>query len=97
MIYFIVADTEPRQVKIGYTDNSPEKRLSSLQVGCPYDLFLYATIKGSEQIERWLHVMFKDGHLRGEWYLLSRAIRYYVWCALNRERMDADKERGGER
>lgn len=52
-------------VKIGRTDKLC-RRISHLQVSCPYDIELLALIDGD--VEGDLHSRFASSRLRGEWY-----------------------------
>lgn len=54
-------------VKVGYT-NSLTQRLSDLQVGCPYELEITASVFGSYNIEQWIHRHIASCLYRGEWY-----------------------------
>ena len=67
MIYFIQSgDNGP--IKIGYTDNNIENRLSGLQVSCPEKLTLLGCVDGDIYIEVALHKLFKTLRIRGEWF-----------------------------
>jgi len=76
MIYFITQNDQ--FVKIGYTKDSPEKRLTQLQVGNPIQLELEKVIHGGATKEADLHSLFGPYRERGEWYWLSREIRNYI-------------------
>lgn len=56
--------------KIGIADEDIERRLASLQVGCPYRLILERAIKSNlyREFERLLHAFFVKYHVRGEWF-----------------------------
>lgn len=84
-VYFI---TEPdsltnrihsiEPVKIGWAID-PDKRLSALRTGCPFELAVEARLRAEDRIvEKILHREFRDDALRGEWFRPSRAIRAFV-------------------
>jgi hypothetical protein len=54
-------------VKIG-TARDVRDRLSALQVGCPYELILWGTLKGGHRAEQALHAAFWAYRMRGEWF-----------------------------
>ena len=58
-------------VKVGITDDLTI-RLSSLQVGCPYELKLITSwlVSQSGESERRLHALWKRYEVRGEWFML---------------------------
>jgi len=58
--------------KIGIAEN-PEKRLTTLQSGSPHKLELVTTIstKNAEDLERELHMLFKEQKFSGEWFNLN--------------------------
>jgi len=67
MIYFIQAsDFGP--VKIGYTDNDIQTRLTGLQVSSYEQLNLLGYIDGDLCVEMKLHEIFKSLRIRGEWF-----------------------------
>ena len=57
--------------KVGIADN-PERRLMELQVGCPYQLKILATLATPNAVrdEAMLHAMWKRYEVLGEWFLL---------------------------
>lgn len=60
-------------VKIGRSRHV-RKRVSDLQVGCPYELSIAARIPGDEHLERVLHKMFAPARIQGEWFFRSSDI-----------------------
>lgn len=69
MIYFIKAGDF---MKIGYTKNDTiDKRVASLQTGCPYKIEPVLYIKGTIQDEKAHQDIHLEHHYRGEWYLYS--------------------------
>jgi hypothetical protein len=56
-------------IKIGFAlERNLKARLMVLQVFCPFDLTVLATIEGSMIDERRLHDRFADLRIRGEWF-----------------------------
>lgn len=76
MIYFI-GNKEYDWVKIGFSHN-PNTRLDGIQTGCPVELTIFYTHPGAQRVERKLHELFKDSHLRGEWFRLSGSVQEYI-------------------
>lgn len=74
-VYFITTNTIHKYVKIGKTSNSIKKRISELQTGNPYKIYLIGWIKCSsdkqaKKIEGSLHTLFKNKRKSGEWFNL---------------------------
>lgn len=67
LVYFI-GPSRAREVKIGFTRGTAEKRCAELQTGNPRRLVVIATLRGSEQLERDLHRRFSTCRLEGEWF-----------------------------
>ena len=76
MIYFITQIDE--YVKIGYTEDSPNQRLSALQIGNPKQLRLAYLLPGNKTKELKLHAKFAPYSVRGEWFYLSHEIKTYI-------------------
>lgn len=66
MIYFMQG-VDGGPIKIGQSTD-PEKRLISVQNGNPVKLQLTRVVPGIEADERWLHDLFQDFRLNGEWF-----------------------------
>ena len=85
MIYFIVNTGKHNQlkdntcVKIGYSDTMEgiTKRRNACQVGNQNKLSILHTEDGDINAEYKLHDMFKDSHIRGEWFKLTEDILDY--------------------
>ena len=75
MVYFI---SDGLFVKIGITSCTVQQRLRQLQTGHPLPLKVLATMKGSAHEEQQLHVKFAKYHERGEWFVLTPAIKRYI-------------------
>lgn len=65
-------------VKIGFTSGSIASRLSSLQTSSPEPMKVYATMWGTKNSERDLHLRFADLKIRGEWYSLRGQLRSFI-------------------
>ena len=76
MIYFITQTDE--YVKIGYTTDNPEARLTAIQVGNPKQLTLALVISGGQTKEEALHIRFAPYSIRGEWFYLSHEIKGFI-------------------
>lgn len=77
MVYFI-GSKEHDYVKIGHTVNNPKGRLVKLSVDCPLIMTLLYSMNGTQILEKKLHSMFKEQHIRGEWFRLSGPIQNYI-------------------
>lgn len=66
-VYFIRSE-KTHAIKIGFTADQVEKRLSSLQTAHPYKLQLLATLPGTREYEKSLHDRFSSYRLEGEWF-----------------------------
>jgi hypothetical protein len=89
MIYFVTCK-RANAVKIGSCFGPPHyvhKRVSMLQVGCPFRLELAGVQNGFLEDERALHERFADQHIHGEWFLLSEEIERHL------ETLDAPEPR----
>lgn len=87
-LYFI-REKDSTRVKIGYTTMSLNKRLSTLQVGCPTPLYVEHSFEvwDPKEAERTVHFDLKLYKERGEWYELSpedlqEYIEAFVECRL---------------
>ena len=70
MLYIIgkKEDWQNAPVKIGYTESSPESRLSSIQTGNPLKLIIVHIMEGLEQDEKQIHRLLRKFRLNGEWF-----------------------------
>jgi Meiotically up-regulated gene 113 len=58
--------------KIGWTEHNPADRVKQLQTGCPFPIELVGTIPATPADDtRWRKVVFKDKHVRGDWFRLA--------------------------
>ena len=78
-VYFIKGG---KFVKIGVARNVAA-RISGLQVGCPVELTLLASIDGGHATERQLHKMFNHHRTRGEWFNFHKEIKEYITNTLS--------------
>ena len=71
---YIIENVDNGAIKIG-VGNNPEKRLNQLQTGSVSELALVYTsyiCSNAFEIENKVHKYFKDFHIRGEWYNVSK-------------------------
>ena len=80
-IYFIQGENGP--IKIGHTTGKPMTRLKSLQTGHPHKLTLLATAPGTKQMEKALHLRFRQYQLEGEWFKPSQELLDYIYPVIN--------------
>lgn len=52
--------------------------MSSLQTGSPFPLYLVGTMKGCKKKEAYLHEVFEDERVSGEWFDVSDSLSSYV-------------------
>ncbi len=71
-VYFIEEVGNDR-VKIGFS-TSPWKRLSGLKSVGLHDLRLLWVFNGTRENERYLHWLFQNHRVRGEWFVLSLVV-----------------------
>lgn len=85
-VYFI---SDGENVKIGYTNQSIQKRLANLQTGSPKHLKVLA-VKDSwgKSEEQELHVFFKKDNVGREWFKLSEDLKRYI-LTINPKAFDA--------
>lgn len=81
-VYFILAGSAGRPVKIGHSRNLPN-RLVDLQLANPDPLHVLITYEGSRKDERELHKRFEKHWIAGEWFRSGPEILDFVWDRLN--------------
>lgn len=71
MVY-ILATHNFKYLKIGMS-KSPKQRFENIQSGCPFDLYLWMSIRTPipKQVESFLLEKYKEFKLRGEWFSLE--------------------------
>lgn len=66
-IYFIRREDGEGPVKIGFS-SKPWVRLESIDVCSPHPLTITAAIEGPSRLELRFHNLFRDSHIRREWF-----------------------------
>lgn len=78
IVYFI-GNVEVGMVKIGYCSKDVDKRMSTIQTGCPYKLSLLKTIEkttlGGEAV---VQKKFEEYKMIGEWFSLEGDLANYL-------------------
>ncbi len=69
-------------LKIGVASDVAD-RLSTLQVGCPYELEFLGSIGGGPSAERALHLALDCYRFRGEWFMQPPGVRQAIRDLLN--------------
>lgn len=77
MIYFI-GNKQQDIVKIGYTQNSIQQRICTIQANSPYKMEVFGIVEGMKNIEQFIHDKFKHLHIRGEWYRISEEMLLWI-------------------
>lgn len=76
-IYFVQAGGLDRPIKIGFATNV-QKRLAQLQQGSPEILTLIAKMEGTQREEYRIHKLFREEHIRAEWFKPSVRLNNYI-------------------
>jgi len=76
MVYFI-ADTTNDIVKIGQSKDV-KKRLKQLQTSNGNVLVLLGYMDGNKEKEKYLHQLFSEHKLQGEWFKLNEILINYI-------------------
>jgi len=66
VVYF-VQESSIKAVKIGTTKNL-KNRLDTLRVNSPHEINVLGHVPGDERLEKYLHNLFRESHIRGEWH-----------------------------
>ncbi len=78
-VYFFKASSKPQTVKIGFAcRNNLKRRKIAVQVGCPFEITLIATMPGCLKTEKRIHQLFDKQRVRGEWFGFSLGIRRLI-------------------
>lgn len=77
MIYFI-ENKNSEAIKIGYTGNDINKRLSELQIATPEELKLIGVMDGEIKEEKKLHLKFNELLIRGEWFKSTKELNNFI-------------------
>lgn len=80
VVYFIEAP-EADAIKVGRTTQL-DKRFSTLQMSCPFELKLLGTAPGDGEHEQRVHHLFRKEHMRGEWFRNGGHLRTFVDAVL---------------
>lgn len=83
-VYFIQADQDG-PIKIGFTSDKPEKRLSQLQTGNASALKLLGAINAPASRERQFHAELSEWRLQGEWFAPHPTVLAAIGEALSAE------------
>jgi hypothetical protein len=68
-----------RPLKIGYTKDNPEGRISAIQTGCPYPVHLLGVLpKKTPEDEARIHLWLAEDVLIGEWFRQSEKTRALI-------------------
>lgn len=86
MIYVLkTVNAGPAYYKIGYTKKEIKNRIRALQTGCPYDLELVKTMRGSPDAEKILHAQLSKSRVNREWFYdnfeVRERLKLYDWKA----------------
>ena len=84
MVYFI-QNTANKHIKIGRSKDI-KARLSTLQTGNSNKLNLIGYGFGSKEMEKAIHMEFKDDHIIGEWFKPSKEL-FNLATSLNAMRL----------
>lgn len=76
-VYFAQARVDLSTVKIGFTSDLA-KRQQNMSVSTPGGMTILATLPGSRETEEYLHEMFAEDRLNGEWFRFSEPVRQFV-------------------
>lgn len=76
-VYFVASENR-RSVKIGYASDFAE-RFTAAQTWFTSELCVLGVIRSNDpKLERRIHRQFKQFRIRGEWFVMSDALREYV-------------------
>ena len=71
-------DKEYGFVKIGKSKRV-EERFMELQVGCPFDLYLFHAFQNKgHYLEKLLHEKWSQYHIRGEWFRIEGDLEEFL-------------------
>ena len=76
---YIIGNKHQRICKIGVSDN-PQKRLRTIQTGCPYKVELLLYIKElSYDSEKEYHKRYSKYRMQGEWFMIKGELRDLIY------------------
>lgn len=73
---YFVQSVDGGPIKIGYTSQHPESRLSNLQTGSPVPLRIIGLLPGNR--EREMHERFKRIRKHGEWFSADKSLLAFI-------------------
>jgi len=70
---YIIQSGRDSYYKVGFSAANPQRRLASMQVSTPEELTLVYYIESDRAatIEKLIHSMLRNNHIRGEWFNLD--------------------------
>lgn len=84
-VYFVVIGLPYiTHVKIGFTAHDPEKRVRSLQTGCPLPMRILGYVFGDVNLERDLHRYLEGNRTVGEWFEYDELVAGTILAELKR-------------
>lgn len=78
-VYFIMSGDH---IKIGFS-RDPMGRMADLQISTSSKLHMLAFLPGTMSDEKWLHDIFDDLRIHGEWFLYQGALARYINDAIS--------------
>jgi hypothetical protein len=85
-VYFaVIGEPYITHVKIGYTKGDPEKRVRSLQTGCPFPIKLLGYVFGNVHREQELHDVMRNERVFGEWFEYTDFVQKVINGELSEE------------
>lgn len=78
VVYFILADADPKCIKIGHTKRPIKLRMSVLQSWSPYNLSLIGIIPGGRSLEAQIHQRFAKHYKCGEWFNAADELMQFI-------------------
>ena len=92
-VYFIGDDDH---IKIGISE-SPNHRLSEMQIGNPSKLRIYCIIKGGAYLEKKLQDRFKKYKIRGEWFKLTGELKNFIFEEIKKQKYGTEDNINSEK
>lgn len=78
MIYFAICDSQDQFIKIGYTQEDPQKRIFNLRTGNPNQIYCLFYVDGERSLEKRLHKIFKEQNHRKEWFKFEGFLEQFI-------------------
>jgi len=90
--YFIQMGNSKGPVKIGYTGDV-SVRMRQMDTHSPYKLTLLAAVLGGKGIESLAHDLFREQHLKGEWFRVTKdLLRLAKYLGIDRVKTPSAEE-----